>query len=162
MLIRPPLLDCSKISRQECLAGIGRPSELANDRPGSTYFDAKPILTKMGYTKETVPAAIVRSEIDETHMWLRFYESIAMTPGFRARLSRLPDFSRTAEQVSMTECEPHFIKTRTPYPPPQDIKCCPDFDGNGRCDAEAGPNASRLDDLVIEPVQGRPPRILCG
>lgn len=159
-LSRLPFVDGSKISQKDCVAEIGRNAESLN--PGSRFFNAKPVLMKMGYTKETIPAAIIRSENDESLMWLEFYRSIAMTPGFRARLSRLPDFSRTAAVVSMKECDPHFIKTRSPQQPPHDIQCCPDFDSDGRCDAEAGPDASRLDDLVLEPVQGRPPRILCG
>jgi peroxiredoxin len=158
-----PFVDGSKISRAECLKSVGHPEQLINAGPGANFFDAKPILTQMGYTQEMIPAQIVRSNPDEAFMWHAFYKSIATTPDFRHRLGRLPDFSQVAGRVSTLTCGPHFIPAKRPFPPPDDETCCPDFDRNGRCDdRENAANNFNMEDLAIEPVEGKPSPILCG
>ena len=156
-------VDGSKISREECLKTMGHPEELFNASPGANFFDARPILTQMGYTKEMIPASIIRSNPDEGFMWHAFYTSLATTPDFRARLGRLTDYSRTAEAVSTVTCERHFIRAKRPFPPPDDVTCCPDFNDNGQCDdKESAANTLTMEDVAIEPVEGKPPGILCG
>src|SRR5207247_4263408 len=56
-----------------------------------------------------------------------------------------------------------FHPRQETLPPPDDVTCCPDFNDNGQCDdKESAANTLNMEDVAIEPVEGKPPGILCG
>jgi peroxiredoxin len=126
------------------------------------YILVEPVLRQMGYTEEMIPPKILRAASADD-MWLAFFDSVAGTPDFAARIARLPDFSHVATQVQTTQCEPPMILGGIATGSLWERECCLDVNSNGLCDKEEfGHDPARGQDLEVEVTPGMPPRNLCG
>ena len=79
-----PLLDGSAVSREACLAEVGR-HKRDDVRRNGPQLRAQPVLERMGYTSDMIPAALIASETDASSSWDAFYRTLVDTPDGASR-----------------------------------------------------------------------------
>ena len=154
--------DGSKISKTNCEKEVDK-KKLATESdegftPYASLLSYHRFLEQMGYTEKMISPSqkIARSEED---MWLNFYESMALTPDFRKRLSTLFDYSAVRTPVVVIKCEKPNIEAKSRYYP-YGKECCLDFNSNERCDRDEEISLT-FNDLELEFSKGSPPAIVC-